>query len=87
MASPSHRGNDCNFSPTNAQGLFTDPDTGHILEGPNSNVAIITQDDVLVVPPFDDCLAGVTMQRLLELIPGVRAWVGWTPASASEQPE
>ncbi|KAF5839912.1 aminotransferase [Dunaliella salina] len=52
-------------------GLFVDEE-GHILEGPNMNIGIITQDDVFVTPPFDNCLAGVTMQRVMELIPGER---------------
>jgi hypothetical protein len=35
------------------------------------NIGIITQDDVLVTPPAEGCLAGITMQRLIELIPEV----------------
>lgn len=35
------------------------------------NIAIITQEDVLVVPPFDHILDGITIRRMLELIPAV----------------
>ena len=35
------------------------------------NVAMITQQDVMVTPPFDDCLPGITIQRLMELVPEV----------------
>lgn len=52
------------------QGIFVD-EKGFVQEGPNMNIGIITQDDVFVTPPFDGCLAGVTMQRLMELIPDV----------------
>jgi len=51
--------------------VFVDSD-GFILEGPNSNFALLTQDNVFVTPPFDNVLAGITVQRLMELIPGVR---------------
>lgn len=50
--------------------MFVDPE-GFILEGPNSNFALLTQDNVFVTPPFDNILAGITVQRLMELIPGV----------------
>ena len=53
------------------QGLFVD-EAGFVLEGPNSNFAILTEDDVFVTPPFDNVLAGVTIQRLMELLPEVR---------------
>jgi len=49
-------------------GVFVDEE-GHVQEGPNMNLAIITHDDVLITPPADGCLEGITMQRLLELIP------------------
>ncbi|KAJ9508173.1 hypothetical protein QJQ45_021534 [Haematococcus lacustris] len=49
-------------------GLFVD-DEGHVQEGPNMNLAIITQEDVMITPPPTGCLEGVTMQRLIELIP------------------
>ena len=52
------------------QGLFVD-EAGFVLEGPNSNFAILTEDDVFVTPPFDNVLAGVTIQRLMELLPEV----------------
>ncbi|GAX75021.1 hypothetical protein CEUSTIGMA_g2467.t1 [Chlamydomonas eustigma] len=50
-------------------GLFVDPE-GNILEGPNANFAMITMDNVFVTPPFDNILAGITVQRLMQLIPG-----------------
>ncbi|RZB83175.1 D-amino-acid transaminase, chloroplastic [Glycine soja] len=40
---------------------------GYIAEGPNVNVAFITQDKELVMPPFDNILHGCTAKRLLEL--------------------
>ena len=42
---------------------------GYIAEGPNVNVAFITQDKELVMPPFDNILHGCTAKRLLELAP------------------
>lgn len=50
------------------QGIFVDAE-GYVLEGPNLNVAIITHEEELVVPPFDNCLAGITVQRMMELAP------------------
>ena len=52
------------------QGLIVD-EAGFVLEGPNSNFAILTEDDAFVTPPFDNVLAGVTIQRLMELLPEV----------------
>ena len=51
-------------------GVFVDSD-GYVLEGPNSNFGILTKDNVFVTPPFDNCLAGITVQRLMEIIPAV----------------
>ncbi|KAI4333635.1 hypothetical protein L6164_018416 [Bauhinia variegata] len=42
---------------------------GYIAEGPNVNVAFITQDKELVMPLFDKILRGCTAKRLLELAP------------------
>ncbi|KAF8409200.1 hypothetical protein HHK36_005274 [Tetracentron sinense] len=42
---------------------------GYIAEGPNVNVAFITQDKELVLPSFDKILSGCTAKRLLELAP------------------
>ncbi|XP_027929406.1 D-amino-acid transaminase, chloroplastic-like [Vigna unguiculata] len=42
---------------------------GYIAEGPNVNVAFITQDKELVMPPFDNILHGCTAKRLLQLAP------------------
>lgn len=44
-------------------------EAGYIAEGPNVNVAFITQDKELVMPPFDNILFGCTAKRLLELAP------------------
>lgn len=50
------------------QGVFVRPD-GTIAEGPNLNVGIVTAEGVVRVPPFEECLAGVTMSRIMEMIP------------------
>ncbi|KAK4255843.1 hypothetical protein QN277_008787 [Acacia crassicarpa] len=42
---------------------------GYIAEGPNVNVAFITQEKELVMPLFDKILRGCTARRLLELAP------------------
>jgi hypothetical protein len=54
------------------QAFFVDPD-GYILEAPTANIGMITQDRKLVVPPFDACIAGITMTRVMELVGEVRA--------------
>jgi 4-amino-4-deoxychorismate lyase len=50
------------------QGVFVHAD-GTICEGPNLNVGIVTTGGLVVTPPFERCLAGCTMRRILELIP------------------
>lgn len=50
-------------------GIFLNAD-GTISEGPHMNVGIITHEGVVKVPPFEGCLAGCTMSRIMELIPG-----------------
>ncbi|XP_039072208.1 D-amino-acid transaminase, chloroplastic-like isoform X2 [Hibiscus syriacus] len=42
---------------------------GFIAEGPNVNVAFITDDKELILPSFDKILSGCTAKRLLELAP------------------
>ncbi|EOY13099.1 hypothetical protein QUC31_002152 [Theobroma cacao] len=42
---------------------------GFIAEGPNVNVAFITNDKELILPQFDKILSGCTAKRLLELAP------------------
>ena len=49
------------------QGVFVHPD-GTLCEGPNLNFALI-KDGVVHTPEFKGCLAGCTMQRILDLIP------------------
>jgi hypothetical protein len=49
------------------QGVFVHPD-GTLCEGPNLNFALI-KDGVVRTPEFKDCLAGCTMQRIIDLIP------------------
>ena len=49
------------------QGVFVRPD-GTLCEGPNLNFAII-KDGVVRTPEFKECLAGCTMQRIIDLIP------------------
>lgn len=55
------------------QGVFVDEE-GFVLEGPNSNFAIVTEDNVFVTPPFNRCVAGITIQKLMQLIPAVGAY-------------
>lgn len=50
------------------QGIFVDTE-GWVCEGPNMNLAALLHDGTLVVPPFTQSLAGVTIQRILELVP------------------
>ncbi len=52
------------------QGIFVDHE-GVVTEGPNMNVAMVTQEDELVVAPFDHALSGLTMQRVMEIVPQV----------------
>lgn len=49
------------------QGVFVD-DQGHVLEGPNMNVMALTLEGELVTPPLDSVLAGITVQRVQELV-------------------
>ncbi|KFM24949.1 Branched-chain-amino-acid aminotransferase-like protein 3, chloroplastic [Auxenochlorella protothecoides] len=57
---------------------------GNVAAAPGSNVACLTQDGVLVVPPFDRCLADATTERMLELLPqAIRS--GMEGISAVEQ--
>ena len=49
------------------QGIFMHAD-GTVCEGPNLNFAII-KDGIVRTPRFQECLAGCTMQRLLDLVP------------------
>lgn len=53
------------------QGIFVGPD-GFVTEGPNMNIGFVSQEGEVVVAPFDHALAGLTMQRLMEIIPPVR---------------
>ncbi|KAI7837708.1 hypothetical protein COHA_008500 [Chlorella ohadii] len=50
------------------QGIFVDAD-GNVSEGPNMNVACLLEDGTLVVPPFESALNGITVQRMMELLP------------------
>lgn len=50
------------------QGIFVHAD-GTVCEGPNLNVGIVTEEGIVVVPPFEGCLAGCTMARVMDLIP------------------
>lgn len=42
---------------------------GYVAEGPNVNVAFISQDKELILPSFDKILSGCTAMRLIELAP------------------
>lgn len=44
-------------------------DEGYIAEGPNVNVAFISEDKELMLPSFDKILSGCTAKRLLALAP------------------
>mmetsp|Transcript_41278 Transcript_41278/g.106886 ORF Transcript_41278/g.106886 Transcript_41278/m.106886 type:complete len:427 (-) Transcript_41278:225-1505(-) len=48
--------------------VWVDAD-GYVSEGGNFNVGFITNNNEVVIPTFDNCLAGCTAQRVLELIP------------------
>ena len=49
------------------QGVFVDSE-GYVAEGSVMNIGIITQEGELVVPPFEQALAGCTLKRLLHLL-------------------
>lgn len=54
------------------QGAFASiwvDDEGYIAEGPNVNVAFISEDRELILPSFDKILSGCTAKRLLQLAP------------------
>lgn len=54
------------------QGAFASiwvDDEGYIAEGPNVNVAFISQDKELILPSFEKILSGCTAKRLLQLAP------------------
>uniref|UniRef100_A0A2P2QPC3 D-amino-acid transaminaseic isoform X1 n=1 Tax=Rhizophora mucronata TaxID=61149 RepID=A0A2P2QPC3_RHIMU len=54
------------------QGAFASiwvDDEGYVAEGPNVNVAFITHDKELILPPFEKVLTGCTALRLLQLAP------------------
>lgn len=63
------------------QGIFVDAE-GNVSEGPNMNLAFLLEDGTLVVPPFDNALNGITIQRMMEMLPaaisggmqGLRRW-------------
>ncbi|KAL6216462.1 hypothetical protein ACLB2K_009685 [Fragaria x ananassa] len=44
---------------------------GFIAEGPNMNVAFVTKDKELLMPPFDKILSGCTAKRVLALAEGL----------------
>eukprot|EP00887_Chlorella_sp_A99_P000052 scaffold16.g52.t1 len=54
------------------RGIFVD-EGGFVCGGPNTNLAALLPDGTLVVPPFERSLAGMTMRRVMELVPQVRA--------------
>ncbi|CAL5223376.1 g5881 [Coccomyxa viridis] len=49
------------------QGVFVDSE-GYVAEGSVMNIGMITQEGELVVPPFEQALAGCTLKRLLHLL-------------------
>jgi 4-amino-4-deoxychorismate lyase len=48
-------------------GIFVHED-GSVAEGPTNNISIITKDGILRTPPFRECLAGCTIQRIISLV-------------------
>lgn len=52
------------------QAVFLDAQ-GHVLEGPTMSVAMVTKDNILVYPTFDQTLAGITVQTVADLAPKV----------------
>lgn len=44
-------------------------ESGHIAEGPNVNIALISKNKELLLPAFDNILTGCTAKRLLALAP------------------
>ena len=49
---------------------------GGVAEGPNMNAAVLLGDGTVVVPPFDSALAGITIQRMMQLLPEARRRAG-----------
>ncbi|KAL5697774.1 aminodeoxychorismate lyase [Ranunculus cassubicifolius] len=50
--------------------IWLDED-GYIAEGPNMNVAFVTKENELLMPPFDKILSGCTARRVLSLAEGL----------------
>ena len=48
---------------------------GNVSEGPNMNIACLLDDGTLVVPPFENALNGITVQRMMVLVPQARGAV------------
>ena len=59
------------------QGVFVDSE-GYVAEGPVMNVGVITHEGEMVMPPFEQTLAGVTLQRLMLLVKEVSLAVAVT---------
>lgn len=57
--------------PAPLQGIFVDA-VGNVAEGPNMNLAAVLADGTVVVPPFESALAGITIQRMMALLPEAR---------------
>lgn len=53
------------------QAVMVDED-GYVIGAGHGSVGIVTYDDELIVPTAEDAVCGLTMQRILELIPNVR---------------
>ncbi len=53
------------------QALFVD-ENDHVLGTSDYNLAMVTQDDVMVVPPPEAIEHGLTLQRLIKIIPEAR---------------
>ena len=66
------------------QGVFIDAD-GFVAEGPNMNIAVLTADGKkLLVPPFENALAGLTVQRVIQLASAAAAAGALGPVEAVE---
>lgn len=55
---------------------------GRVLSGPESSLAIITHDRKFVFTDVERAPAGITVQNIASLIPGVSAGRGGTGAGA-----
>lgn len=63
------------------EGLYVSEE-GHVLEGVSSNVFVVSKG-ILLTPPREQCLAGITRGRVLELARGAGISVAEAPVESS----